>query len=582
MSKQAKVTKGHQHFAWRFYCVIGAVLLLFVALISRAAYIQVLEPDRLRLEGDMRSLRTKTETVQRSLITDRNGVELAVSVPVEAVWVDPKILFEKDGLSMTRRWEALCEVLDLDFDTVMARMEKSKGKRFVYLQRQLSPAMSSYVKNLKIPGVYLKPESRRFYPAGEVTAHLIGFTDIDDRGLEGLERSYDQWLTGTDGKRKVRKDRGGRVIESIEVLEEAQKPQDLVLSIDQRIQALAYQELKKATEYHRATSGSVVVLDVKTGEVLAMVNTPSYNPNNRKGLKNHRTRNRAVTDTFEPGSSVKPLAVISALDAGAVDSDAVVDTSPGWMRLGGRQVRDSRNYGEMSLATILQKSSNVGVSKLALSVPIEQFLGTFYSLGFGSDTGLGLPGESTGVIHERRRWSDFEVATLSFGYGITVTPLQLAQAYAVLGSGGQMHPLSIIKVDEPLPAKQVLEPQVARDVLTMLHSVTEEGGTGLSARVPGYMVAGKTGTSRKAVAGGYGDDYVASFAGVAPLTDPRLAIAVVVNEPAGDRYYGGDVAAPVFGQVMAGALRMMNIAPDDVGDSRIAAISGGKADGPAR
>ncbi|RCU49879.1 peptidoglycan glycosyltransferase FtsI [Corallincola holothuriorum] len=582
MSKQAKANKGHQHFAWRFYCVLGAVSLLFVALLSRAAYIQVLDPDRLRMEGDNRSLRTKTEIVQRSLITDRNGIELAVSVPVEAVWVDPKILFEKDGLSMTRRWQALCDVLDLDFDKVMARMQGSKGKRFVYLQRQLSPAMSGYVENLKIPGVYLKSESRRFYPTGEVSAHLIGFTDIDDRGLEGLERSYDEWLTGTDGKRKVRKDRGGRVIESLEVLEQAETPHDLVLSIDQRIQALAYQELKKATEYHRATSGSVVVLDVRTGEVLAMVNTPSYNPNNRKGLKNHRTRNRAVTDTFEPGSSVKPLAVISALDAGSVQSDTVVDTSPGWMRIGGRQVRDSRDYGELDLAGILQKSSNVGVSKLALSVPVEQLLGTFYSLGFGSDTGLGLPGESSGVIHERRRWSEFEVATLSFGYGLTVTTLQLAQAYAVLGSGGLLRPLSIIKTDEPLPAKRVLDQQVARSVLTMMNAVTEEGGTGIAAQVAGYRVSGKTGTSRKAVAGGYGDDYVASFAGVAPLDNPRLAIVVVVNEPAGDRYYGGDVAAPVFGKVMAGALRALNISPDAVGDSRIAVLSGGKPDGSAR
>lgn len=412
-----------------------------------------------------------------------------------------------------------------------------------------------------MPGVYLKPESRRYYPAGEITAQLIGVTNIDDVGIEGIESTYNNWLTGTPAKQKVRKSRDGHVVERLDIVQEGESPNDLVLSIDQRIQQLAYRELKRATEMHQATSGSVVVIDVLTGEVLAMANTPSYNPNSRDDWQSFKMRNRAVTDTFEPGSTVKPFVVAAALESGTVKASDIIPTSPGWMRLGGRQVRDSNNYGDMSLTKILVKSSNMGVAKLSLGMPVEQLLGTYYSIGLGNYSGIGLPGESAGLIQEKHRWSDFERATLAFGYGLTTTTLQLARMYATLGNGGVLYPASILKLKQKPEGQQVLSPQVANNVMNMLVGVTEQGGTARKAHIDGYPVAGKTGTSRKAVAGGYGDDYLATFAGVAPVNNPRLAIAVVINEPKGDRYYGGDVSAPVFSKVMAGALQMLNVEP---------------------
>ncbi|MCM2678773.1 penicillin-binding transpeptidase domain-containing protein [Echinimonas agarilytica] len=564
MSRQAKLKRKHKPtvIQWRFYTVVGAVCLLFVTLLSRAAYIQVVEPDRLKREGDMRSLRTKTSELQRGTILDRNGEELAVSVPVKAIWVDPKVIADRGGLSDKRRWEALADVLHIDGDTLIKRIESSPTKRFMYIKRQVTPGISEYVQKLKLPGVFQKSESRRFYPSGEVSAHIIGVTNIDAQGIEGIESSFNDWLNGSPEKRKIRKDRTGRTIEELGIIEAREEPGDITLSIDQRIQALAYKELKIATEYHGATSGSVVVIDVETGEILALANTPSFNPNNRADRKPHRMRNRAITDTFEPGSSVKPMVVLGALANDVVTATDTVNTSPGWMRIGGRAVRDSKNYGEMTVRQILQKSSNIGVTKLALATEPNDLIDTFYKLGFGSSTETLLPGESNGFLSIRRKWSDFELATLSFGYGMTITPIQLARAYAVLGSGGIKYPLSLIKRDSVPEGERVIDGRYVEQVVHMLESVTEKGGTGLKARVPGYRVAGKTGTARKAIAGGYGEDYVADFAGIAPISQPRLAIAVVINEPGGDQYYGGDVAAPVFSAVMAGALHYLNVPPD--------------------
>ena len=573
MSKQAR--KRNQQPAvipWRFYTVITSVMMLFALLLGRTAYIQLIEPDKLKHEGDMRSLRTKTAEVQRGMILDRNGEELAVSVPVKAVWVDPKVIHDRGGVQDKRRWQALAEVLHLKGDPLIAKIEAAPKRRFMYIKRQVTPAVSDYVKKLKLPGVFLKSESRRFYPTAEVSAHLVGVTDIDDRGIEGIESSFNDWLSGSPEKRKIRKDRTGRTIEELGVIEARQEPGNISLAIDQRIQALAYQELKIATEYHGATSGSVVVIDIDSGEVLALANTPSFNPNNRQDRKPHRMRNRAIADTFELGSTIKPMVVLGALSNEIVEADAVVDTSPGWMRIGGRAVRDSRNHGEMTIGQILQKSSNVGVTKLALATQPDALIETFYQLGFGSTTETLLPGEASGFLPLRRKWSDFELATLSFGYGLTITPIQLARAYAVLGAGGMKYPLAILKQDELPQGERVIEGRYAAQVLKMLESITEEGGTGIKARVPGYRVAGKTGTARKAIAGGYGEDYVADFAGVAPVSEPRLAIAVVINEPAGDQYYGGDVAAPVFAKVMAGALHYLNVTPDaDTSDYAVVA-----------
>ncbi|WP_298721094.1 penicillin-binding transpeptidase domain-containing protein [uncultured Oceanisphaera sp.] len=546
---------------WRFLTVCGVILFAFVALFARAAWIQVVSPDRLRLEGDMRSLRTTVTSTTRGMIMDRNGEELAVSVPVQAVWADPKQVHTELSLEKGQAWQALADVLGVPHQTLMKRVENPQ-RRFVYLQRQVTPAVAEYIRKLRLPGVHLRPEERRFYPTGEINAHLVGLTNIDGNGIEGIERGFNEWLTAQAGERRVRKDRNGRVIEDLGVVSEARQANNIQLTIDQRIQALAYRSLKRATEYYRATSASLVMIDVKAGEVLAIVNSPSFNPNNRSQYQSFRARNRAVTDTYEPGSTIKPLIVVSALENGVVNADSIVDTSPGWMRLGGKRVADHRNLGPISVQTILQRSSNMGMARMALQETPEQLLDTLYRFGLGIDSGMGLVGESTGLVPQRRRWSDIERATLSFGYGLTVTPLQLAQSYAVLANGGVRYPLSIIKRSKPPVGEQVVPKQHADAVLHMLESVIGPGGTARKAAIPGYRVAGKTGTSRKAIAGGYGSDYVGLFAGMAPASNPRLAMVVVMNEPQGDKYYGGDVAAPVFAEVMSGALQLLNIRPD--------------------
>jgi len=560
MNKQAKSNKKPSLTTWRFYVVVSFIILVFAGIGTRAAYLQVIDSENLRYQGDLRSKRTIVSSAPRGNIVDRHGTALAVSVPVETVWTDAKVVHQQNGLADKQRWQALADVLDKPVEKLLAAV-KDPSRRFVYLKRQISPAQANYIKQLKIPGIYLKASSRRYYPTGEITSHVVGFTNIDDKGQNGIERSFDDWLTGSPVKRKVRKSRDGMVVERLNTVEEGENANDVMISIDQRIQAIAYKELKTATETHRATSGSVVVLDVKTGEILAMVNTPSYNPNNRRTMSAYKRRNRAITDMFEPGSTIKPLAVMAALDFGEFKADSVIDTSPGWYRLGGNRVRDSRNLGEIDVATIISKSSNVGVSRMALSVPKQTFLSSFYNLGFGSRTNVSLPGESAGVLSERSRWADFEIATLSFGYGLAVTPLQLAKAYSVIANQGRANPISILKLDKPPQGEQVISSEVANAMLQMMEGVTKAGGTAIKARIGGYRVAGKTGTARKATRGGYGDDYVVSFAGIAPIDNPRLVTVVIINDPKGDKYYGGDVAAPVFAKVTTGALQLLNVAP---------------------
>lgn len=558
---------------WRFYTMLGVIGLVFCALIGRAAWIQVLEPDRLRHEGDLRSVRVAHDEVQRGNITDRNGHELAISVPVQTVWADPLRLHEGNGLADMRRWQALAEVFQTPVDTLVGRVE-NPSRRFVYLKRMVTPAVADYVRQLNIPGVYLKNESRRFYPTGEINAHLIGVTNIDGQGIDGIEAVYDGLLTGTPGQRRYRKDGQGRIIEELEV-RHAELPQNVRLSIDQRIQALAYRELKKVVSFHGATSGSLVVLDVHTGEVLAMANSPSYNPNNRQAMQPHQMRNRAITDTFEPGSTVKPLVFLEALNQGLIEPDSMMNTSPGWMRIGGRRVSDLRNLGEISAREALAQSSNVAVTRLALQLDLEDLLGVYGGAGFGNDTGINLIGESMGQMSHRNRWSDFEIAAFSYGYGLGVTTLQLAQMYAILGNGGIQRPLSVLAMDTPHEGRRVFPEDVTREVLGMMESVVSTDGTGRQARVRGYRVAGKTGTTRKAVPGGYGDEYVGLFAGVLPASDPRIAIAVMINEPEGDAYHGGSVAAPLFSTVAEGSMRILNIAPDDISPNTIRAAGFG-------
>jgi len=570
----------------RYMFVAISIVMIAVALISRLAFLQIIEPEYLSNQADKRSLRVTKSVAHRGNIEDRHGEELAISVPAYAIWVDPKevkkhfaftheeweesaVINPKTGIERhtkqyfyeSKKWPALAEVLDIDVKTIVNAVQKSHS-RFAYLKRQVNEPVVDYIKQLKLSGIASQLESHRFYPTGEINANILGLTDLDAQGIEGIEKSYNEYLQGQTGKKRVRKDRLGNVIDNIEVLKEKKLAGNLQLTIDQRIQAVAYSELKRAVKINHATSGSIVVIDIHNGEIYAMANYPSFNPNDRTQYQAYKLRNRAITDTFEPGSTVKPLVVASALIHHKADIDEVIDTAPGWMHIGGRRVQDGRNYGQMDLAKILKKSSNIGVSKLALRLEPEQLQQTFADFGLGNDTGIGLIGESVGRLPIRHRWSDFELATMSFGYGITSTTLQLAKAYAILGSGGVEYPLSIVKSSVTPIGEQVIPRNIALEVVGMMEGVTEKDGTAPKASVDGYRVSGKTGTSRKAEAGGYGDDYVSVFAGVAPATRPRFAIAVMINEPQGDRYYAGDVAAPVFSAVMKSSLLLSHVLPD--------------------
>ncbi|EPN8543157.1 MULTISPECIES: penicillin-binding transpeptidase domain-containing protein [Vibrio] len=547
---------------WRFHLLLFFVFCAFALLVARVAYIQIIEPDNLIKQGDLRSVRVKSIPSARGIISDRNGEPLAVSVPVEAVWADPATIFKENALSQTKSWHALADVLGIDRQGLIDKIKRNEKRRFIYLQRQVSPAMANYIRELKLPGVGLKSESRRYYPAGEVSAHLVGVTGIDGHGLEGVERSYDEWLTGAAGKKTIRKDRYGRVVENI-AWQDKQEGKSLQLTIDQRLQAIAYRAIKQAVADHRATSGSVVMLDVKTGAVLAMVNAPSYNPNNRSDWQSYQMRNRVITDSMEPGSTIKPFVILAALENGIADKDTIVDTGNGVLRLGGSRVRDVSRVGKASLTTILKKSSNIGVTKLAMQMPVEALLGLYSSVGFGELSGLNLVGEVTGIFPTRTRWSPIERATIAFGYGLSITPIQLAHAYATLGNLGKYEPIHIIESNDHDMSRQVVSAEYARQVLDMLETVTQKGGSARRAAVPGYRVGAKTGTSRKASAGGYSDEYITYTAGLAPVSDPRIALVVIVNEPQGDDYYGGSVASPVFSEIMKGALQILNVAPDE-------------------
>ena len=550
---------------WRFMLLLGFIFIGFTGLVARTAWIQVIQPDRLRQEGDMRSLRTTADPTDRGMVTDRNGEQLAVSVPVQAVWADPKEIHEADGLKNTAAWMALADVLGLDMRKLTASVADPK-RRFVYLQRQITPSVADYIAKLKLPGVHLRRETRRYYPSGEISAHLVGNTNIDGSGIEGVERAFNDWLSSTPSEYKIRKDRQGRVIENIGVVKEGKKANNLVLSIDQRLQSIAYRSLKYATEVNKATSGSLVLMDVTTGEVLAMVDTPSYNPNNREQYESFRARNRAVTDTYEPGSTVKPIVAMSALEHGVTSWKEVLDTRP--FSIGGKVVTDSHKMASGGLFDILKYSSNIGMAHLALRMQPQWITGKLEEFGLGQESGTGLMGESSGMIPMRSRWSKIELATLGFGYGLRVTPLQLTAAYAALANKGVRKPISVLKISQPPQGQRVIDAQIAEQVIHALESVVEEGGTGGKAAVPGYRVAGKTGTAKVATAGGYGKDYVGTFAGFAPVSNPRFAMVVIINEPHGGAYYGGSVAGPTFAEVMSSALQLYNVPPDALTDEK--------------
>ncbi len=530
-------------------------------LVARGVDLQVLDKEFLQEEGTARYLREISIAAHRGSILDRNGHPLAVSTPVDSVWVEPRQFLEAES-----RWPALAELLEIPPQRLRKALQGREQREFVYLKRRIDPAQAAQVMALQIPGVSLQREYRRYYPAGEVTGHLLGFTNVDDVGLEGLELAYDNWLRGTPGSKRVIKDRLGHVVEDVERIKRPRPGRDLRLTIDRRLQYLAYRELLAAVKRHKARSGSLVLLDARTAEVLAMVNQPAFNPNNREKLSSERYRNRAITDMFEPGSTMKPFTIATALQSGRYRPGTLIDTAPGYYKVGGHTVRDNRNYGLIDLATVIQKSSNVGASKIALTLPPEQIWQTFHRVGFGEPAGDGLPGESSGVFTDYHTWSELERATLSFGYGVAVTPLQLARAYAVLAGDGRLRPVSVVLDQQETQfgdASRVFSSAVLTQVRAMMERVVSREGTGLKARVPGYHVAGKTGTVRKSVAGGYSEDrYMALFAGMAPVSEPRLVMVVVIDEPSGEEFYGGEVAAPVFSRVMAGALRLLAVPPD--------------------
>lgn len=545
---------------WRFALLCGFILLALGLLLGRVTWLQIINPEMLVRQGDKRSLRIQDVSTPRGMITDRSGRPLAVSVPVKAIWADPKALHDAGGIRLDNRWKALADALTISPEQLAARVNANPKGRFVYLARQLDPDMADYISKLKLPGIHLREESRRYYPSGEVTAHLIGFTNVDSQGIEGVEKSFDKWLTGQPGERVVRKDRYGRVIEDISFTD-SQVAHNLTLSIDERLQALVYRELGNAVAFNKAESGSAVLVDVNTGEVLAMANSPSYNPNNITDTAAHVMRNRVITDIFEPGSTVKPMVVMTALQRGIARENSVLNTVP--YRISGHEIKDVARYNELSLTGVLQKSSNVGVSRLALAMPPSALVETYSRFGLGKATNLGLVGERSGLFPQKQRWSDLERATFSFGYGLMVTPLQLARVYATFGSYGIYRPLSISKVDPPVPGERVFPESLVRTVVHMMESVALPGGGGVKAAIKGYRIAIKTGTAKKVGPDGrYINKYIAYTAGLAPVSHPRFALVVVINDPQAGKYYGGAVSAPVFGAIMGGVLRTMNIEPD--------------------
>ncbi len=549
-------------YPWRFRIVLALLALLVGVIAWRIVDLQVMDQGFLKGQGDARSVRHIPIPAHRGLITDRNGEPLAVSTPVTTLWGNPKEL-----QAARARWPELAKALGQDAAVLSERLQSQASREFMYLVRGLTPEQGQEILDLKIPGVYAQEEFRRFYPAGEVAAHVVGFTDIDDRGREGMELAYDEWLAGVPGKRQVLKDRRGRLIKDVQVTKNAKPGKAMALSIDLRLQYLAHSELRNVVHEYGAKAASLVMVDVKTGEILAMANQPTYNPNNRRNLQPAAMRNRAMIDVFEPGSTVKPFSIAAALATGKYQPDSVVNTLPGWMRIGRYTIRDVSRGGMLSLTGILMKSSNVGISKIALDIGAEPVYAVMQQAGFGQDTGLGFPGERVGNLPNHRKWRDAETASLAYGYGLSVTAVQLAHAYAVLGNGGVNVPLSLLRLDRTQDGVQVIDKQISGTVLQMLRAVVEEdGGGGARAKVPGYHVGGKSGTAKKiSGTGGYTKDaYRSFFAGVAPLSNPRIAAVVVVDEPSKGQYYGGLVAAPVFGKVMARALRLMNVAPDNL------------------
>lgn len=549
---------------------VGLALgLCSVSLVGRAAYVQIINSDFYQRQGEARYLRELPINTSRGMITDRNGEPVAVSTPVASIWVNPQELMRSPD-----RIPELATALGMPLDELTSKLSQKADKEFMYLRRRINPDDAEKVVALKIPGVASQREFRRFYPQGEAMAHVLGFTNIDDRGQEGLELAFDEWLRGKAGAKRVIRNRKGETVES-DLLRAAEPGKDLTLSIDRRIQFLAFKELRNALIENKAAGGSMVIMDVATGEVLAMVNLPTYNPNAVGGAAPDTRRNRAVTDLVEPGSTMKPLTIASALQSGVVTKDTTVDTNPGYMAIGRYTIKDvPRNNGVLNVTGVITRSSNIGAAKIAAKMPDQVFYDHVHSFGYGSAPHSGFPGESAGVLPRPARWSGSSKTTMSYGYGLNVTPLQIATAYSALGNGGKLIAPTFVK-GQRNEGKQIIDENIAKEVVAMMETVVTQGGA-KQAAVLGYHVAGKTGTARKAGPGGYErGHYNALFAGVVPASNPRFATVIVINDPQAGKYYGGLVSAPVFHNVMEGALRLMDVPPDDI-DSWLAAQQSGK------
>ena len=541
---------------WRSRLLLVVLVGWFVALMVRALYLQGLNNDFLQAKGESRYSRVIALSSTRGMIVDRNNEPLAISTPVESVAASPG-----DVQLGAAEAAKLARLVGIDVAELERRLNDPK-REFVYLKRQLPPEEAAKIVQLNIPGIFLQREYRRYYPHGEVTAHLIGFTDIDEKGQEALELAFEKDLTGKAGSRRVIKDRRGHIVEDVESIRQPQDGAKLQLSIDTRVQYLAYRELKAAVAEQRAKAGGIVVLDVRTGEILAMANVPSYNPNNRTKPEPAKMRNRAVTDLFEPGSTLKPFTAAAALEAGKFRPESIINTAPGHMMIGKRTIHDAHPHGALSVTQVIQKSSNVGAAKMALALPAEELWSLFNRVGFGAVPASGFPGEVSGVLRAYASWKPIEQATMSYGHGISVSLLQLARAYTIFARDGETVPLTLVKRESPAEMQRVLAPETARAVRGMLELAVQPGGTAPRAQIIGYRVGGKTGTAHKLEGGFYAKKYISSFVGFAPASNPRVIVAVMIDEPSAGVYYGGTVAAPVFSRVMADTLRLLSIAPD--------------------
>lgn len=563
MKKKARnVTFNHNPLlerglpVWRARLLLMALMAGSAALGLRAIYLQGVNEEFLQAKGESRYARVVDLAATRGRVLDRHGEIQAVSTPVKSIWAIPS-----DVRLDPPEARKLATLLDMDVAELNSRLAANKD--FVYLKRQVSPEIGKKVAELKISGIHDQQEYRRYYPSGAVMAHVLGFTGVEDKGQEGIELAFDKVLAGKPGQRRVIKDRRGQVIEDVESVKEPLDGRDVTLSVDAKVQYLAHTALKQAIDTHKAKAGGVVVLDAKTGEILALVNSPTYNPNNRGGLSGAQLRNRVFTDTYEPGSTMKPFIAGLALEKGKFRFDTVIDTAPGRLTIGNATISDAHRHGLLTVAEVIQKSSNIGAAKMALTFPAEDMWQLFDSLGFGAPLKLGFPGEVGGRLRPAKTWKPIEQATMSYGHGISVSLMQMANAFQVFARDGDIVPLTLAKLDAPpLSGRRIFSPQTAREVRAMLEMVVLPGGTAQKAQVPGYRVAGKTGTAEKLEGGRYTHKYVASFVGFAPASDPRLIIAVMVDEPGGAFHYGGDVAAPVFAQLMGGALRALGVVPD--------------------